>query len=371
MQSSIVAHDSGPLTADPKRLRILLVAPPVLPIPPPTYAGTERVVAALGDELHRRGHEVALVAAGDSNVPYRLIPSLEGSLWSTGYAGALDAYLQHTVAVAWREAAGFDVVHAHLEGHGFLLARYGPVPVVSTLHGRLDAPGLPELLAEHRSAPLVAISRSQRRFFPSQRWVATIHHGLPLSGMPFSGQPGDYLAFVGRATPEKGLAEALQLSRRAGVPLRVAAKVHLPAEHRHFEQVAQPAIETGEIESLGEIEAAERDALLAGALATIMLGGWPEPFGLVAIESMATGTPVIARRAGALTETVEHGVTGFLVDDIAEAELALAQVRGLDRGRVRERALQRFSPQRMAGEYEHVYRQLVAERTQAPRASRP
>jgi glycosyltransferase involved in cell wall biosynthesis len=349
----------GPVETDP--LRILLVAPPMLPVPPPTYAGTERVVAALGDELHRRGHHVALVAPGDSKVPYEHIKTIEESLWSAGYSGRLDAYQQHTIEVAWRAAERFDIVHAHMEQHGFVFAQRCATPVISTLHGRLDTEGMPELLAAHPGVPLVAISDSQRRFFPDQRWIATIYHGLPLADMPFEDRPGDYLAFVGRITAEKGIEDAIALSRATGIRLKVAAKVHLESEHRHFREVVQPAIDDGSIDFLGEIGPEERDPLYAGALATVMLGGWPEPFGLVAIESMATGTPVIARRAGALIETVIHGETGFIVDDVDEAILAVQRVGELDRRAIRESALARFSPARMADEYVAAYRQVLAD----------
>ena len=344
------------------RLRILLVAPPMLTVPPPSYAGTERVIAALGDELHARGHHVALVGAGDSQVPYELIPTVERSLWSSGYTGDVASYMQFTAGVAWREASRFDIVHSHLENHTFLLAKYAPVPVVSTMHGRLDTAGFPELVDEFPDVPLVAISDSQRRWHEDANWVATIHHGLPLQQMPFGATPGDYLAFVGRVTPEKGLGSAIELARRARLPLRVAAKVYDAHEKAEFRDVVEPAVEEGVVEFLGEVGPLERDPLYAGARATVMLGAWPEPFGLVAIESLATGTPVIARRAGALTETIEHGVTGFLVDDVTEAVLALEKVDDLDRAAIRARALERFSPARMADEYEAVYRRLIAER---------
>ena len=355
-------RDARPPVSGADRLRVLLVSPPLLPVPPPGYAGTERVVATIGEELHRRGHEVALVAPADSDVPYELIPTVEHSLWPAAYSSDGAAYMQHTIEIAWRAAARFDVVHAHMEAHGFVFAEHCATPVVSTLHGRLDAPGMPELLRAHRDLPLVAISASQRRWFPDQRWIATIHHGLSLAGMPFGEVPGDYLAFVGRASEEKGIREAIALSRRTGIRLRAAAKVLEEREHRHFREVVEPAIEADEIDFLGEVGPAERDPLYAGALATVMLGAWPEPFGLVAIESMATGTPVIARRAGAFTETIEHGVTGFLVDDVDEAVLAVEKVAELDRRLIRTRTLARFSPARMVDEYEAVYRRLVAER---------
>lgn len=345
------------------RLRVLLVAPPMLPVPPPEYAGTERVVAAIGDELHRRGHQVALVAAGDSDVPYELIPTVEQSLWRTGYRGDVASYMQHTIEVAWRASSRFDLVHAHVENHGIVFAEHAETPVISTMHGRLDVAGMPELLTAHPDVPLVAISESQRRWYPDLNWVATIHHGLPLESMPFIETPGDYLAFVGRITPEKGIRESIELSRVSGLPLRVAAKVFSDSEQEHFDEVVQPAIDANEVEFLGEVGPLERDPLYAGALATLMLGNWPEPFGLVAIESMATGTPVIGRRAGALTETIEHGVTGFLVDDVNEAALAIERVPELDRRLIRDRTLERFSPARMVDAYEQAYRAVLAGRS--------
>ena len=362
-----------PIRAAPsaERLRVLLVAPPMVPVPPPTYAGTERVVAALGDELHRRGHAVTLVGPGDSDVPYELIPTVAQSLWSSGYAGDIASYMQHTIEVAWREAHRFDIVHAHMENHSFVFAEHCETPVITTLHGRLDAPGLPELLEIHGRVPLVAISESQRRWFPDQHWVATIHHGLPLETMPFSNEPGDYFAFVGRITAEKGIREAIELSRSSGIRLKVAGKVISASEHAHYDEVVQPAIDADEIDYLGEVGARERDPLFAGALATLMLGDWPEPFGLVAIESMATGTPVIARRAGALPELIDHGYNGFLVDDLSEAALAVGRVARLDRRAVSAYARGRFSVERMAARYEDVFRGLVADRSQTlgPRRS--
>jgi len=341
-------------------LRIALVAPPMLPVPPPTYAGTERVVAALGDELVERGHEVTLFASGDSRFPGRLVATPAQSLWSTGYQGDVSSFINVTLARVWAEVEQFDVVHSHVETLGFLFARHSPVPVLTTLHGRLDVAGIPELLEEFTDIPLVAISDSQRRWSPDANWVATIHHGLPLEQMPFSPTSGDYLAFVGRVTPEKGVADCISVARAAGMKLRMAAKVYDEHEKEHFAEVVEPAIRDGTVEFLGELGPPERDALYAGAAATLMLGAWPEPFGLVAIESMATGTPVIARRAGALTETIDHGETGFLVDDEIEAELAIRFARDLDRESVRRRVVTRFSPQRMADEYEAVYRELIA-----------
>jgi glycosyltransferase involved in cell wall biosynthesis len=348
----------APQRAD--RLRIALVSPPMLPVPPPTYAGTERVVAALGETLVARGHDVTLFAPGDSEFSGTLVASPERSLWSREYRDDVSSFINVTLAKVWARHEEFDVIHSHVETLGFLFARHCPTPVVTTLHGRLDVSGIPELIDEFSDIALVAISDSQRRWGRDANWVATIHHGLPLERMPFRSDPGDYLAFVGRITPEKGIRDVIELARRTKYPLKMAAKVYDEHEKVHFDEVVKPAIEKGIVEFLGEVGPLERDPLYAGARATIMLGAWPEPFGLVAIESLATGTPVIARRAGALTETIVHGIDGFLVDDLTEAELAVSMIDDLDRTRIRERALERFSPERMTKEYETVYSEIVA-----------
>ena len=340
-----------------------MLAPVVLPIPPRGYAGTERVVATLVQELHARGHEVTLFAAGDSDVPCELVPVVERSLWGSGYLDSGRDYLDLVVAAAWERAGEFDVIHSHLEGAAFLLARHGPTPLLTTFHGRLDEPGMPERLAAFPEIPLVSISDSQRRWAPDANWIATVHHGLLRPETPFSPTAGSYLLFVGRVAPEKGISDAIDLARATQLPLKVAAKAREPLEEQLFGEVVQPAIDEGIVEFLGELDPAARDAAFSGALATIMLGSWPEPFGLVAIESMATGTPVIARRAGALTETVTHGQTGYLVDDLTEAALAVRQVGQLDRHTIRREAMDRFSPEIMVDAYETVYGRVIADAT--------
>jgi len=344
-------------TMDP--MRIALLSPPMLPIPPARYAGTERVVAALAEGLTRRGHQVTLFAPGDSQVSCDLVPTVPSSLWSVGYQGDLAAYVNLTLAKAWSMATAFDLIHSHLDTLGLPFARWCSTPVLSTLHGRLDGMGHPALLEEFCDVPLVAISESQRRWSPQANWVATIHHGLDMAGVPFGTVPGTYLAFVGRIAAEKGVADAIALARATGMTLRMAAKVYDRAERELFDLIVAPAIDEGVVEFLGELGPHQRDELFAGALATVMLGAWPEPFGLVAIESMATGTPVIARRAGALPEIVEHGRSGFIVDDLPEAMLAVERASSLDRRQVRHGALRRFSVDRMLDDYEQVYRDLV------------
>jgi glycosyltransferase involved in cell wall biosynthesis len=342
-----------------RRLRIALLAAPMEPVPPVGYGGTERVVAALAQELTSRGHDVTVYASGDSQVAGRLEPIAPQALWRTGYEGDISAHLTRGVARCWSHADRFDVVHSHVEAFGFLFARHASVPVVSTLHGRLDTQGLPELLDEFADVPLVAISDSQRRWAPDANWVAVVHNGLPLDEMPFVEAPDDYLLFVGRIAIEKGIEETIELAHRVKSPLKIAAKVHDATERALLERVVGPVAGRDGIEYLGELPTTARDALFARAQATLMLGAWPEPFGLVAIESLACGTPVIARRAGALPEIVRHGVDGFLIDDLDEAEFAVGRLDRLDRRLIRSRALERFSASRMAGAYESIYLRLV------------
>jgi glycosyltransferase involved in cell wall biosynthesis len=300
-------------------------------------------------------------ASGDSNVPCELVPVVSDSLWDKGVRGDTTAYLQLSVTLAWEQAERFDLFHSHVEHLGFHMARHCSTPVVTTLHKRLDVGGVAELIDAMPDVPLIAISDSQRRWNPAANWIATIHHGLDFSQTPISTEPGDYLAVVGRISPDKGIVEAIGVARRTGLRLVVAAKCAEPDEVELFESAVRPAIRDGIVEWRGEIDTKERDELLAGALATMMLGAWPEPFGLVAIESMATGTPVIARRAGAVTETIDHGETGFLVDDVHEAVLAINRVHRLRRDRIAAYARGRFSAERMTSLYEQAFAKVLGQ----------
>jgi glycosyltransferase involved in cell wall biosynthesis len=364
-----IGKQNGHVTARPsdiqpvrpgRKLRIGILSPPFLPVPPPAYAGTERIVATLAFGLHERGHDVTVFAPGDSDVPFELVPTIPRSLWRSGYSGDSSGYLHASVAKAWSQADRFDLIHSHLDTWGLLMARHCGVPVVTTLHRRLDTGGAADLVDLFPEVPLVAISDSQRRWNPGANWVATIHHGLDFSDTPTSSTGGEYLLLVGRLAPEKGVAEAIQVARLSGRKLLIAAKCYDAAERRMFEDIVQPAIDEGIVDWRGEVEPAGRDELIAGALATLMLGAWPEPFGLVAIESMAVGTPVIARRAGAVTETIEHGSTGYLVDDVHEAALAVSRVSSLRRERISAYARGRFSAARMVSLYEGVYETVIA-----------
>ena len=344
---------------DTRPMRIGLIAPPVVSLPPPTYAGTERIVTSLALGLHARGHEVTAFTTGDSDLPCEVVPVVPRALWREGMTGDLGVYFQMADARAWDEAERFDIIHSHMETQGFLFAAHAPVPVVTTLHGRLDVAGTTQYIDAMPSIPLVAISESQRRWNPDANWIATIHHGIDFTTTPTATRPGDYLLFVGRITREKGVDFAVELARRTRRRLVIAAKAHEREEEALFESVVRPAIDEGIVDWRGEVDSATRDQLMVRALATVMLGAWPEPFGLVAIESMATGTPVIARRAGGLTETIDHGVTGFLVDDLDEAALAVTRVAALDRAEISAKTRERFSAERMINAYEAVYRRLV------------
>jgi len=351
--------DGGQGTNGP--LRIGLIAPPVVRLPPAGYAGTERIVAALAVHLHERGHRVTVFASGDSDLPCEVVPVVPEAVWARGVRGDTSAYRDMSVAMAWEQHERFDIIHAHVEHAAFLMAHHCPTPVVSTLHQRLDKGGVAQLIDRLPDIPLIAISDSQRRWNPDANWVATVHHGLDFDHTPTSRTGGDYLLLVGRLSREKGVEEAIEVARGTGRRLVMAMKN--PAEPEEAEMrrtVVAPAIDEGIVDWRGEVSGDERDRLMAGAFATLMLGGWPEPFGLVAIESMATGTPVIARRAGGVTETVQHGETGFLVDDVQEAILAVDRVGRLRRERISAYARGRFSAARMTTMYEQAYATVLA-----------
>jgi len=234
--------------------------------------------------------------------------------------------------------------------------------VIGTIHGRTDVDPIAGAIRRNLAAQLVAISDSQRTFIADANWIATIHHGLDFSSVAAGKGDLDYLVFVGRLSRDKGVEEVVEVARRAGLLLRVAAKALDPREREMYDTVIVPAVSEGIVEFLGEVGEAERDRLIGGALATVMLSRWPEPFGLVAIESLASGTPVIASRSGALPEIVIDGVDGFVVDDVAAAVAAVEHVAHLDRARIRQRALERFSAGRMLDDYERVYRTVAGER---------
>jgi glycosyltransferase involved in cell wall biosynthesis len=348
----------------PRKLRIAQVAPPLERVPPEAYGGTERIVHELATELVARGHDVTVFASADSDVPGRLIPTVERALRPAGVEGDSSGWFLATVQAVLDRAADFDVIHSHLEWWSAALARVSPVPVVSTFHGRLDLPWSQRLLS---NAPegLVAISRSQASVHPDVPWTI-IHNGLTLEAAPFNPKPSDAFCFVGRVDPEKGIVEAIDIARRTGRPLRIAAKVgSLPDQRAYHENIFLPAVERagGDVEFLGELAPAERDMLFADSYATLMPAAWPEPFGLVTIESLACGTPVLARRVGALPEIVREGVDGYFGDDATAMAFHAERLGGLDRRAIRERVIERFSAARMTDRYEELYARMIGRTT--------
>lgn len=344
-----------------RALRIAQVAPPMERVPPRAYGGTERIVHELARELDRRGHEVTTFASGDSDVPGRLIPTVPHALRPAGYDGDAAPWFYLTIQAVLDRAAEFDVIHSHLEWASCLLSRVSPTPVVATFHGRIDQPWAAESLANARGA-LVAISANQASTNPDVPWAGVVHNGLTLDGAPFDRRRGDGLCFVGRVAPEKGIIEAIDIAKASGRTLRIAAKSGpTPAERDYLENVFRPALRSAgtSVEYLGEIEQAERDELFAGSYAALMPGSWPEPFGLVAIEALATGTPVIARRVGALPEIIRDGVDGFFGDDVEQLAYQVGRIDTLDRAAIRESVLVRFSAARMTDGYEAIYQRLL------------
>ena len=340
-------------------MKIALVAPPFLPVPPLRYGGTERVIGTLASELTRRGHDVTLFGAGDSTVPCRVVAVVPESLWASGWTGDGEVWYRRTADLVAKHADEFDVIHSHIDGFGFETARTSATPWVTTLHGRLDMGPIVDQLARYPEARLIAISDNQRSQAPGVNWQATIHHGLELVDVPLGDGSGDYLAFVGRLAPDKGVDDAIEVARRTGRRLMIAAKKSEVEEVEVYEQHVAPAVDAGVATFVGELDDRARDRLFHDALATLMMGDWPEPFGLVAIESLSSGTPVISRRSGALPEIIVDGIDGFIVDGVDEAVERVGQVSALNRENIQARTLRRFSATRMTDDYEVVFSTLV------------
>ena len=344
-----------------KPLRIAQVVPPMERVPPRAYGGTERVVFELVRELDRRGHQVTTFASGDSDVPGRLVATVPEALRPLGYNGDASPYFYLTINDVLDRIAEFDLIHSHLEWATFLLARVAPIPVVSTFHGRLDLPWADE---SFRDAPagLVAISANQASTHPGVPWAGIVHNGLTLDDAPFDRRRGDGLCFVGRMAAEKGIVEAIDIALKSGRPLRIAAKAGpMPGEQDYLHNVFEPALKAAgkSVEYLGELEQTDRDLLFAESYAALMPGSWPEPFGLVAIEALACGTPVIARRVGALPEIVRDAVDGFFGDDVEQMAFLVGRVGELDREAIRASVIDRFSAGRMTDKYEAIYRAML------------
>jgi glycosyltransferase involved in cell wall biosynthesis len=340
-------------------MNIAQVAPLVEAVPPKLYGGSERVVSYLTDELVALGHHVTLFASGDSITKARLEPVWPRALRLDPTMG--DPLAPHILMLerVARQADAFDIIHLHVDYLGYPFMRRAGVPYVSTLHGRLDMPTLPPLYALFPDAPVVSISQAQRVHLPDANYVATIHHGLPERMLTPGFGAGGYLAFLGRISPEKAPDAAIRIAARAGLPLKIAAKVD-KVDREYFAERIEPLLAQPHVEYIGEIGEAEKSEFLGNAAALLFPIDWPEPFGLTMIEAMACGTPVIARRRSSVPEVVEEGVTGFIFDTEDEAVAAVGRVRRIDRARVRRTFEDRFTARRMAEDYVTVYRRLLA-----------
>jgi len=341
-------------------MKIAQVAPLYESVPPKLYGGTERVVSALTEELVAQGHDVTLYASGDSVTKARLVPGSRRSLRLD--ADCKDQFAHHLLMLdqVFRDRDNFDLIHFHIDYLHYPLSRRCDLHHVTTLHGRLDIPDLQPLYRSFYDMPVVSISHSQRTPLSWVNWQGTVHHGLPLNQFKVHRGHGKYLAFLGRVSPEKGLERAIETAERAGMELKIAAKIDC-ADKEYFDAVIKPLLKHPLIEFIGEIGHPEKNDFLGNAYALLFPIGWPEPFGLVMIEAMSCGTPVIAYPCGSVPEVMEHGVTGFVVPDVNGAVRALPAVPQLNRIEIRQRFEERFSANRMTREYVRIYRRLIRE----------
>lgn len=349
-------------------MRIAQIAPLHERVPPRLYGGTERVVSFLTEELVRQGHEVTLFASGDSQTSARLIRCCDMALRCN--PAVHDPLPYHLIMLdeVRRRIDQFDLLHFHVDLLHAPLVRDIADRTLTTLHGRLDLPDLVPFYAAFWDLPLVSISDDQRRYLSRANWVGTVYHGLPRNLLPFRPNSDGYLAFLGRVSPEKRPDLAIQIAARSGMPLKIAAKVDR-ADQTYWETKIRPmVVGNPEVEFIGEIGERDKADFLGRAAALLFPIDWPEPFGLVMVEAMACGTPVIAYRRGSVPEVIEDNATGFIVDTIDEAVAAVQRIQDLDRAEVRAAFERRFTAERMAQDYVGIYRQLLAARGQPAEA---
>ena len=339
-------------------MRIAQVAPLVESVPPTGYGGTERIVSYLTEELVRQGHEVTLYASGDSQTSANLVACVPRALRLD--EEVIDPLAHGIVELerVFADAHEYDVIHWHVDYLHFPVSRRLTVPSLTTLHGRLDIPDLQPVYAEFAEMPVVSISNDQRAPLKDANWIGTVHHGLPPDELTPSGEVGDYLAFLGRMSPEKRADRAIEVARRTEMPIKLAAKVDA-VDEEYFAAEIEPLLGSSHAEFVGEIGGDEKTELLSHARALLFPIDWAEPFGLVMIEAMACGTPVIAYRSGSVPEVIEDGVTGFIVDDIDGAVEAVGRLGELDRATVRASFEERFTAERMARDYLRLYEGLI------------
>jgi glycosyltransferase involved in cell wall biosynthesis len=348
-------------------MKIAQVAPLFESVPPKLYGGTERVVSYLTEELVSAGHEVTLFASGDSETSAELIPCTTESLRlrrkSTDHGAHHVAMLGEVI----ERADEFDIIHFHIDYCHYPMSKALALPHVSTLHGRLDLPDLIPVYRKFADMPVVSISHSQRKPLHWINWVANVYHGLPEESLQLGNGCGGYLAFLGRISPEKRVDRAIEIALRVGLPLKIAAKVDR-ADRDYYEAKVKPLLGDPGVEYIGEITEREKSEFLGNAAAYLFPIDWPEPFGLTMIEAMACGTPTIAFRCGSVPEIINHGVTGFIVNNVTQAVACVEKALALDRSKCREEFDTRFSAKRMARDYVTVYQHTLAGRFPAFKA---
>lgn len=340
-------------------MKIAQVAPLYESVPPRYYGGTERVVSYLTEELVQQGHEVTLFASGDSETRAELVPMCPRAL---RLDGSCEDGLAHHISMLehlTQAADQFDIIHFHIDYLHFPLSRLKEWPHVTTLHGRLDLPDLKPLYQEFSDMPVISISNAQRRPLPHANWTSTVYHGLPPQLYSFTSNSDGYLAFIGRVSPEKRVDRAIEIAERVGKPLKIAAKVD-EKDQEYFEKTIEPLLGGSHVEFLGEIGEDEKEEFLGNAQALLFPIDWPEPFGLVLIEAMSCGTPIVAFRHGSVPELMEEGETGFVVEDLEEAVDAVRHIDQVSRGQCRKVFEERFTATQMATNYVGVYERLQA-----------
>ena len=347
-------------------MRIAQISPLTEAVPPKLYGGTERVISWLTEELVALGHNVTLFASGDSVTGARLEPMWPTALRLDGSVRDPNALHMSMIEQIAQRAREFDLLHFHLDYYPFSVMSRQSTPFVTTLHGRLDLPEHEPVFSTFPNVPLVSISNAQRRPAPNANWIGTVYHGMPEDLLrPVPADPS-YLAFLGRISPEKRVDRAIHIAERCGLPLKIAAKVDA-VDQDYFEEMIKPLLAKPNVEFIGEITDAQKSEFLSNAFALLVPIDWPEPFGLVMIEAMACGAPVIAFNRGAVSELIEDGVTGFVVEDETSAVGALRHLSRLSRTVIRKRFEERFTARRMARDYLAVYRDLVGAAALRPR----
>lgn len=343
-------------------MKIAQVSPLYESVPPCQYGGTERIVSYLTEELIRQGHEVTLFASGDSKTSAKLIAPCRRALRRD--PECRDPLAAHIVMIeeVFRRAAEFDVIHFHIDYLHFPYSIRMGTPAVTTLHGRLDIPDLAPLHRTFRGPSLISISTAQRVPLPWVNWIGTVHHGLPEDLYSLETAPDPYLVFVGRISPEKGLDKAIEIARQSGMLLKIGAKIDA-VDRNYYESEIRPLLTGSGVEFLGEVSDREKQQLIGKASALLFPVNWPEPFGIVMLEAMACGTPVIAFPRGSVSEVLDNGANGYIANDVSEAVNAVKLLPSFDRAACRKVFEKRFSARRMTKSYLDLYRTLVRSKT--------